>query len=200
MHLVDIVAGYNRCCERSRGGDFVFVKLRLVPSVGYDWPLAIGNNGAVGKSRYKGNQARLGPRSLSYSRCLGAGTATADNIVPECRGHFQTHRTMLLAYVNANFVRDKVTRSDERDGRTARGEERLCHFETHFNGSPGSRSRLVSAISFAPRALRPIAGPKSGSRGEHFRSWENSRVHHPVRDFPFPSARAREMPSLSLLS
>lgn len=48
-------------------------------------------------------------RSLSYSRCPGAKTATADNIVPECPGHFQTHRTMLLAYVNANFVRDKVT-------------------------------------------------------------------------------------------
>lgn len=55
------------------------------------------------------NQARLEPQSLSYSRCPEAKTATADNIVPECPGHFQTHRTMLLAYVNANFVRDKVT-------------------------------------------------------------------------------------------
>ncbi|XP_025262077.1 uncharacterized protein LOC112637180 [Camponotus floridanus] len=89
---------------------FVFVKLQLVPRL-YDWPSAIENNGAVGESRYKeGNiEPGLGPRSLSYSRCPGAKTATADNIVPECPGHFQTHRTMLLAYVNANFVRDKVT-------------------------------------------------------------------------------------------
>jgi len=102
-------------------GDFVFVQLQSVPRP-YDWPSAIENNGAVGESRYKGNQARLGPRSLSYSRCPAAKTATADNIVPECLGHFQTHWTMLLAYVNANFVRDKVTlvymliRSRGRDG------------------------------------------------------------------------------------
>lgn len=41
---------------------------------------------------------------------------------------------MLLAYVNANFVRDKVTLVYMLIRPTgATREERLCHFETHFN-------------------------------------------------------------------
>jgi len=127
---------YRRITETfsTSARDFVFVKLQSVPR-SYDWPSAIENNGAVGESRYKGNQTQLGPRSLSYSKCPAAKTATADNIVPECLGHFQTHRTMLLAYINANFVRDKVTLVYMliRLTRVATGEERLCHFETHFN-------------------------------------------------------------------
>lgn len=68
-----------------------------------------------------------------------AETATADNIVPECPGHFQTHRTMLLAYVNANFVRDKVTLSCiratsrwTREGR-GRGGEGGCYLAISSN-------------------------------------------------------------------
>lgn len=108
----------------------------------YDWPSAIENNGAVGEGRYKGRRASRCP---SYSSRPGLERATADNIVPECPGHFQTHRTMLLAYVNANFVRDKVTLS--------------CIYVPRVGGHVRGRGLLVT---YPFRVTFEIVGHRSG--------------------------------------
>lgn len=84
------------------------VKLELVLGR-YDWPSAIENNGAVGEGRYKGRQAS---RCLSYSSRPGLKRPRPTTSFQNARGTSKpTERTMLLAYVNANFVRDKVTLS-----------------------------------------------------------------------------------------
>lgn len=96
----------------------------------------------------------------------GAKTATADNIVPECPGHFQTHRTMLLAYVNVNFVRDKVTLvyvTVERG--PTKGEGVVVAAVTRRKGY-FAISRLIrnarrstSTVTFCPRLFAVIHGP-----------------------------------------
>jgi len=104
----------------------------------YDWPSAIANNGAVGKNRYKGNQAVE----------VQASVSVVFELPRSQNGHGRQHRSRMPRALpnppdDVARIRKRQLRQGQSDARIyvdssaeRDGEERLCHFGIRFNVRP----------------------------------------------------------------